>query len=198
MDYTTFKQAIADAERFIQETDAENFTSVDNIIAMCYLDLRLKQSAPTATVAIPTATQDVPEWFTQTLSQMPESRVTSSMVFQAASQKPSMLQLRMAGTWLRSLYGEPKRSNGQILFTITDKEDEQPQEERKTFTTSTLPLESRVGTYVATTHEPFTIDRMLSDLDIENTPETAGKAHRLLAVTYKMTEDNNNRFRKVR
>lgn len=72
-------------------------------------------------VAAPAALADLsspPAWFTEGVLQFAGRRMTASAIMSALGRPTDIKSLREAGAWLRKLYGEPLRSNGQTLFAI--------------------------------------------------------------------------------
>jgi hypothetical protein len=164
MDYNTFKQALDAANHFIQETDGGDYASVDAILTMCYMDIRLQQVAMPAPVASQIATvalnnynDTAPQWFADALVPMAGTRVTSGAVLKAAGRPFGMTELRQAGVWLRNLYGEPKRSNGQILFEIPGvKQASTKEEDPENPYHSSLPISTCALDFAALSDGEFT------------------------------------------
>jgi hypothetical protein len=61
---------------------------------------------------------EVPKWFTDALPQFTGRRVTPKDIMEAIGRPTDLGSLRLAGAWLRMLFGPPKRSNGRASYHI--------------------------------------------------------------------------------
>lgn len=162
MNISDIKRARDAAEQFIIENGSHH-ASFDTIMLMCFIEQRSDTAAKkpdhhskpattthgTATDSA-TTTTDIPTWFLDSLKPHAGRRVTASAVLKGANLPSGIGELRQAGAWLRSLYGEPKRSNGQILYDISmrhvveDMEDDVESPYNKA-----IPMASRVLAFMA-------------------------------------------------
>ncbi len=116
-DFTTSRER---AIEFISKYEPKD-VGFAAIISMCYAEIlfsRCSGSGSQLQESSNSSSDTAPDWFIDTLPQFTGRRVTSTMIFKAYGRQATMVDLRKAGVWLRAMFGEPRRSNGQILFDI--------------------------------------------------------------------------------
>lgn len=176
MNIETFKRALAQADEIAKTTDYADFVSIDAIVTMCYMELRLQNVGIGSNVAVAindhSSENTVPGWFTDVLSQMGENRVTSSMVLKRAGKPSGIGELRKAGAWLRKLYGEPMRSNGQIIFIVPGSQSDSTEEEdTESADHPDIPLASKISTFAAKNTGNFTAKEIATAMRLQGTAD---------------------------
>jgi hypothetical protein len=123
------QQAAESAETFMAE-HGDCGLAFETIMTMCFIKQQLAALPTRTTPHNPVAdaiarraagTQGaaaIPDWFRDGLKTCQGRRLTASQIMTAMGRPTDIGNLRLAGVWLRQLYGEPHRSGGQTLFII--------------------------------------------------------------------------------
>lgn len=124
-------QAAAEAAQQFIDEHGDQGMQFEVLMLFSYLQAHGTAAAATAAPSVqrwtlgnpsaqaqPPALAAVPDWFADGVKQFAGRKMTASAIMSSLGRPTDIKSLREAGAWLRQLYGEPTRSNGQTIFSI--------------------------------------------------------------------------------